>query len=586
MCIRDRPNFEAKSSYAIRLRTTDQGGLSFDRQVTLAVLDVNKAAVNDGAATFAVSGTAQVGQILTVAKTADDPDGNGSFNYQWQSSTNGSTWSNIGASTATYTLTGTEQAKQIRVQVSYTDAQNFSELLTIAAGTVPVYDARDLTYTTSNGQTTSARLTATSGTFTGDVSLNRLVTAPSYGDQNANLSIGKTGINFSLNLDPASTSKTTKLAIDLAPLLDGVSTTQKRLAYFVYSTPVGQAAPTATAFTYDPVKKAGTRFYDLDGNGSADTADLLFIDGGYGDKDGVNGVIVDSSTAGAVNINAIFTASSNSLAVADPTDTTSPASLVVRASLKSTSSTVNQIGFLALNSSESLSLSYDMVKERGTLLFGTLQNSDVPDTTKMSFQRDINLINGQKLMFFEVVDNTLEALLKTGSLDSSFRTLDVTKLMDSSATAGKDGSSINLKLTTDVSGLGELISSQMSDAPVFDFSSLAGQTLTGDVLIAREAFYDSTIGFYKVERSDGAVRDSLTNNLIMPSEVGYSAAALRSTNLFNGFGSLATGNRVNKTATIDAFKDAGLLAPFAKLANTGETYFSFAAANSLSLIHI
>jgi hypothetical protein len=125
----------------------------------------------------------------------------------------------------------------------------------------------------------------------------------------------------------------------------------------------------------------------------------------------------------------------------------------------------------------------------------------------------------------------------------------------------------------------------MSDAPVFDFSSLAGQTLTGDVLIAREAFYDSTIGFYKVERSDGAVRDSLTNNLIMPSDVGYSAAALRSTNLFNGFGSLATGNRVSKTATIDAFKDAGLLAPFAQLANTGETYFSFAAANSDGLSH-
>ena len=95
------PNYESKSSYTIRLRTTDQGGLSFDHQVTLAVLDVNEAAVNDGAAAFAVSGTAQVGQVLTVAKSVDDPDGNGSFTYQWQASTNGSNWSNIGTNAST-----------------------------------------------------------------------------------------------------------------------------------------------------------------------------------------------------------------------------------------------------------------------------------------------------------------------------------------------------------------------------------------------------------------------------------------------------------------------------------------------------
>jgi hypothetical protein len=573
-----------EQSKQIRVRVSYTDTQNFSEALTVAAGTV--AAVNDGAATFTVSGNALVGQVLTVAKTADDPDGNGTFTYQWQSSTDGSTWGTIGTNASTYTLTALEQSKQVRVRVSYTDLQNFSESLTIPAGTVPIFEARDLTYTSSTGQPMSARLTTTSGSFDGDVALTRLETAPSYAAQNANLSIGKTGINFSLNLDPANNSNTAKLAVDLAPLLDGVNTTQKRLAYFVYSTPVGGAAPIATPFTYDPVKKAGARFFDLDGNGSADTAELQFIDGGYGDKDGLkNGVVVDPSTAGAVEMSAIFTASANSLTVGDPADTSSPAALVMRASLKSSSSTVNQIGYVALNATESLSLSYDLVKERGTLLFGTLSNNDVPDTTKMSFQRDINLINGQKLMFFEVVDNTLEALLKSGSLDSSFRTLDVTKLTDISATAAKGGSSLNLFLSSGVSGLGELISSQMGDAPVFDFSSLSGQNLTGDVLIAREASYDSTIGFYKLERTDGAVRDSLTNSLVLPGELGYAAAALRSTNLFSGFGSLATANRTNKTADLAAFNDAGLLAPFARVANTGETYFSFAAANSDGLSH-
>ena len=574
----------AEQSKQVRVRISYTDGQNFSESITASAGAVS--AYNDGTATFAVSGTVQVGQALTVAKSVDDPDGNGTYTYQWQSSTDGTIWANISSNDATYTLTAAEQSKQVRVRVSYTDGQNFSESITVAAGTVPVYDARDLTYTSSTGQTRLARLTTTSGSFDGDVALTRLETAPSYAAQNANLSIGKTGINFSLNLDPASNSKTAKLAVDLAPLLDGVNTTQKRLAYFVYSTPVGQAAPMATPFTYDPVKKAGARFFDLDGNGSADTADLQFVDGGYGDKDGrKNGVIVDPSTAGAVDLNAIFTATANSLTVSDPTDTSSPAALVVRASLSSRSSSVNQIGYVALNANETLSLSYDLVKERGTLLFGTLSNNDAPDISKMKFQRDINLINGQKLMFFEVVDNTLEAMLKSGSLDSSFRTLDVSKQTDVSATAGKGGSILNLFLSTDVSGLGELISSQMGEAPIFDFSSLAGQTLTGDVLIAREASYDSTIGFYKLERSDGAVRDSLTNSLVLPGEAGYAAAALRSTNLFSGFGSLATSNRTNKSADLEAFKDAGLLAPFARVGNTGETFFSFAAANSDGLSH-
>lgn len=143
-----------------------------------------------------------------------------------------------------------------------------------------------------------------------------------------------TGINFSLKLDPS--SNTAKTAVDLAPLLDGLSTTNKRLAYFVYDTPVDGAAPIATPFTYDPIKKAGARFYDLDGNGAADTADLQFVDGGYGDKDGVkNGVVVDPSTPGVVSLIPIFTASSTALTVGDPTDSTSPAALTVRAILNS-----------------------------------------------------------------------------------------------------------------------------------------------------------------------------------------------------------------------------------------------------------
>ena len=50
--------------------------------------------------------------------------------------------------------------------------------------------------------------------------------------------------------------------------------------------------------SFDSLKNAGARFYDLIGNdGVADTVHLILVDGGLGDKDGVvNGVIDDPST--------------------------------------------------------------------------------------------------------------------------------------------------------------------------------------------------------------------------------------------------------------------------------------------------
>ncbi|WP_341881462.1 DUF4114 domain-containing protein [Synechococcus sp. UW140] len=454
---------------------------------------------------------------------------------------------------------------------------------------------RNTIYVSTNGQVITTRMTPTSGSIEGDVSFNRLAAAPTFTNQKAGLVIGQTGINFSLKLDQSSNGNTAKTAVDLAPLFDGLSTTNKRLAYFVYDSPVVGAPPVATPFTYDPTQKAGARFYDLYGNGTAHTADLQFIDGGYGDKDGKkNGVVVNPSTAGVVDLNAIFTASANSLTVADPTDSTSPAALTVRATLTAKAASVNQIGFVAFNANEADTLTYELVRDRGTILLANLESSDTPNVAAMKFQRDINLINGQKLVFFEVVDTTLESLLAKNTtlqgFGSSFRTLDLSKSTDTAATATKGGNTVALSLLNEsaIAGLGDLISSQMADTPILDFTGLAGRTLEGStVSLAREANYDTTIGFYRIQRADGAVLDPITNTLITP-DLGpavYKAAALSSSNLFNGFGTLAVANGATRTDTIAAFNESGLLAPYATVAQTGDTFFSFRSANSDNLNH-
>ncbi len=81
---------------------------------------------DNGDAVFSISGTTQVGQLLSITESTPDPDGSGALSYIWQSSTDERTWTEIGAS-STYTLTSAESGKKIRTILSYTDGQGFSE---------------------------------------------------------------------------------------------------------------------------------------------------------------------------------------------------------------------------------------------------------------------------------------------------------------------------------------------------------------------------------------------------------------------------------------------------------------------------
>ncbi len=109
-------------------------GEGFQESITTSSIKISK--TNSGSASFKIDGFATSGQTLTANRTSDDPDGNGSASYLWQSSTNGSEWNTIG-SNQTYQVTNSEQGKQIRVQVFYEDASGFRESVTTEPVRVP-----------------------------------------------------------------------------------------------------------------------------------------------------------------------------------------------------------------------------------------------------------------------------------------------------------------------------------------------------------------------------------------------------------------------------------------------------------------
>ena len=378
-----------------------------------------------------------------------------------------------------------------------------------------------------------------------------------------------------------------KTTTDLNPLLDGLITTGKDIAYFSYTDSGDGSAPSATTLTYDPTKKAGARFYDLSGDGVPDTLNLELVDGGYGDKDNTkNGTILDPSTAGVVDLNPVFTASTTSLTVADPIDKSSPAAFNLSVSVSSAASTVNQIGYVALNANESDTLTYDLIKNRGSILLSNLEDSGTPNVSSMDLTADISLINSQKLIFFEVVDTTLETLLANSTtiegFGSSFNILNLSNATTTSASASNGGNTISIALQNGFSGVNDLISSDSGFNPIIDFSGFAGLNLEGSLSVAREASYDSTVGFYKIQNSDGAVSDPITGDLITPGTSGYTEAALNSSNLFSSLGTLSTRNGNTITSSITSFNDAEMIAPYASVHDTGQTYFSFTEANLIT----
>jgi Ca2+-binding RTX toxin-like protein len=99
---------------------------------TAATQSFNLAAVNDApTGNINVTGTRTQGQVLTADATSlADADDLGALSYQWQSSSDGSTWSNIsGADSANYTVTATDVGQQVRLQTAYTDGSGNAELI-------------------------------------------------------------------------------------------------------------------------------------------------------------------------------------------------------------------------------------------------------------------------------------------------------------------------------------------------------------------------------------------------------------------------------------------------------------------------
>ncbi len=73
-------NFETKSSYSIRVRTTDAGGLFFEKALTITVINVNEAPTDISLSASSVAQNLPVGTVVGAFSTTD-PDLGNTFTY-------------------------------------------------------------------------------------------------------------------------------------------------------------------------------------------------------------------------------------------------------------------------------------------------------------------------------------------------------------------------------------------------------------------------------------------------------------------------------------------------------------------------
>jgi V8-like Glu-specific endopeptidase len=403
---------------------------------------------------------------------------------------------------------------------------------------------------------------------------------------------GATGLDFQLAINPGATASLSAVldlvATDLLPqLIDPSGRRPDRKLLFYGVTGSGALLP----LTYDPITGAGGRFYDLDNNGTADFFALSLIDGGFGDKDGLqNGIIEDPSFAGFADLSNLrfSNTSPGTVTVSDPGNA-APAAVNLRASLSGRPDSSNQIGYVVLNASEvaradSLLSDLNWLRGRARTLVSTLESTDVTLPASGAFDRDLLLINGQSLRFFEVVDASLDRLSSLS--DSRFRLLNPSTITNGQvAYNSSSGASFSLSFLPSDPGLNALISHAQGIAPVLDLSAFtAAQSLSGSVALGREADYDSSVGLYRTLDITGLViaADGITR--LRPGDSGYAAAALRPANLVSELNGLTVADDQTATRSFSGVSGGSFLAPFALV--NGETYFAFGEANRDGLAHL
>uniref|UniRef100_Q3APA7 DUF4347 domain-containing protein n=1 Tax=Chlorobium chlorochromatii (strain CaD3) TaxID=340177 RepID=Q3APA7_CHLCH len=231
---------ESGEKIRVQVTYTDNGGKT--EVVYSSATDAVVSNAIDPNGTIAITGTFKQGETLNA--TVTDADGMGTVSYQWQSSTNGTTWDPIsGATSASFILTEAQVVKQIRVIASYTDG----------GGTIESPSATTTTIENLNDNPIgSVTITGTAKQGEALTAKNTLADADGMGTVSYQWQSSSDGTNWSaINGATASTYKLTAAEVGkqisvVANYTDGHNTPESKASVATVAVANTNDAPTGT----------------------------------------------------------------------------------------------------------------------------------------------------------------------------------------------------------------------------------------------------------------------------------------------------------------------------------------------------
>ncbi len=140
LLIKASPDFEAKSTYNVVVRSTDNGGLFFDKNFTININDVNEAPIVNNAIALQGAITGSPFSYTFGSNIFSDPEGS-SLNYSTSTLPNGISFdSNTRTFSGTPTVTGTNNITVFASDGVNTSSTNFSLIVTAPVVTTTVLD--------------------------------------------------------------------------------------------------------------------------------------------------------------------------------------------------------------------------------------------------------------------------------------------------------------------------------------------------------------------------------------------------------------------------------------------------------------
>ncbi len=602
--INNSPDFETKNSYSIRVKTTDQGGLSFEKTLTITVNDVNETPGNQAPTDLALSATTvnenvPVNTVIGTFSTTD-PDTGNSFTYSLiagTGDTDNTAFSIVGNQLQINNSPDFETKNSYSIRVKTTDqgGLSFEKTLTITVN--------DVNENPSNQAPTDLALSATTvnenvapntviGTFSstdpdsGNSFTYSLVTGTGDTDNSAFSIVGN---QLQINNSPDFETKNS-YSIRVKTTDQGGLSFEKTLTIVVNDvneTPSNQA-PTALIF-----QNAVTQLAEnVNVTPEFKVADLLIEDDGLGTNNlfltgrDRERFLIRNSALFYVGFTPNFEAQNSyevTVNVDDPTVGVTP-DLTQTLTLNITDINEAPTALILANSTKAIAENTDT--SQGVKVADIQISDDALGTNSLSLlgsDQSSFQIRGRELFFIGKADFEAQSLynLTVAVTDTTLKpapnatpdatvnfTLEITNLPDQAV----NPQTIQFKDTGN--GQGSL---------VFNFSNLPGSiqvTAIEEGLKQTGAFFNNVVGLYPVADDNGAVFDSLdldgdgnVTELIQPGQAGYARSAL--SQAVNNFFLRASGEGANQSTTAAEFGDV--------LLQGGRRYAPFVIANGGNL---